>query len=99
MLESILNKVAELKKSATLLKRDSTQSFPVRFAKFLRTPFSAEYNTFLIRYFEDILTLFLQMNNFLRTGNETEMVSKVGYCFKGQNMPPVLHIKPKIFQT
>ena len=30
---------------------------------------------------------------------ETELASKVGHCFKGQNTPPLVHIKPNIFQT
>ena len=30
---------------------------------------------------------------------ETELTSKVGHFFKGQNTPPLVHIKPKIFQA
>ena len=32
----------------------------------------------------------------MRTRIETNLVSKVGHCFKGQNTPPVVHRKPKI---
>ena len=77
--------------------------FPVKFVKFLRTPFSTEYKTFLISSFEDILNSFFANEyiraDFMRTRIETELVSKFGRCFKGQKMPPAVHIKPKIIQT
>ena len=66
MLESILNKVAGLKRSGTLWKEIPHRCFPGKFAKFFRTPFSTEYKTSLIRSCEDILNSFLQMNRCLQ---------------------------------
>ena len=39
MLESLFNKVAGLKRSATLLKRDSTQVFPCEICEFFKNTF------------------------------------------------------------
>ena len=39
MLESLFNKVADLRPATLLKKRLWHKSFPVNFAKFLRTPF------------------------------------------------------------
>ena len=39
MLESLFNKVAGLKRSATLLKRDSTQMFPYEIYEIFRNTF------------------------------------------------------------
>ena len=50
MLESFFNKAADLKACNSIKKRLQHNCFPVKFAKFLRTPFFKEFQSLLLRF-------------------------------------------------
>ena len=54
MLESILNKVARLKRSGTLLKRDSMQVFPCEICEIFKNTFFYRIQKFFNSPIEDI---------------------------------------------